>query len=147
MESRTSPGKRGSVQPLSAYPKHTTPSSPRVSGWVTVTHPETRGDDGVVCFGYADKGCTLPLFPGDVRDSICSPPGGPESPLHLHRSTLPRFFSASQFGDASNVVASACAASRCCLEGGESSKRHPDEHCRCPDSPRYPNLQWCGPCH
>ena len=22
-----------------AYPKHTTPSSPRVSGWVTVTHP------------------------------------------------------------------------------------------------------------
>src|SRR5262245_60961380 len=61
---------------------------------------------------YSDKGRTLPVFPGDVRDSMGSPPGGPESPVHLHRSTLPHFFSASQFGAASNVVASVCAASR-----------------------------------
>ena len=36
-----------------------------------------------------DMGCTLPFFPGDVRDSMCSPPGGPEHPIHHHSVTVP----------------------------------------------------------
>ena len=31
---------------------------------------------------HPDMGCTLPFLPGDVRDSMCRPPGGPEHPIH-----------------------------------------------------------------
>jgi len=40
--------------------------------------------------GYTDMGCTLPLFPGDVRDSMCHPPGGSDVPIHPHSVTLPQ---------------------------------------------------------
>src|SRR5207247_2846819 len=37
---------------------------------------------------YSDMGCTLPFFPGDVRDSMCSPSGGSGTPIHPHSVTL-----------------------------------------------------------
>jgi hypothetical protein len=40
--------------------------------------------------GYPDMGCTLPPFPGDVRDSMCLPPGGSEPPIHHSRVTVPQ---------------------------------------------------------
>ncbi len=38
---------------------------------------------------YADMGCTLPFFPGDIRDSMGYPPGGSELPIHCHNHTVP----------------------------------------------------------
>ena len=39
---------------------------------------------------YPDMCCTLPLFPGNVRDSMCPPPGGSEDSIHHHSITLPQ---------------------------------------------------------
>jgi N-terminal domain of reverse transcriptase len=38
--------------------------------------------------GHTDMCCTLPLFPGNVRDSMGSPPGGSGAPIHRHDITL-----------------------------------------------------------
>src|SRR6266568_4550188 len=40
-------------------------------------------------FRHSDMGCTLPFFPGDVRDSMGYPPGGSELPIHCHNHTVP----------------------------------------------------------
>jgi hypothetical protein len=37
---------------------------------------------------YPDMGCTLPLLPGNVRDSISFPPGGSIYLIHRFRDML-----------------------------------------------------------
>ncbi len=54
-------------------------------------------------------GCTLPLFPGDVRDSMGFPPGGSERPIHLTRVILPQIDAYGEKVCASTAAWLACA--------------------------------------
>src|SRR2546421_10615292 len=58
---------------------------------------------------YSDMGCTLPLFPGDVRDSMCSPPGGSGTPIPRHSATLPQITMHDECAVASTAFGLACA--------------------------------------
>jgi len=57
-------------------------------------------------------GCTLPLFPVDVRDSMGFPPGGSEFPIHRHSATLPQINQHDEYVVASIAAGLACAALR-----------------------------------
>ncbi len=56
-----------------------------------------------------DMGGTLPLFPGDVRDSMCSPPGGSGTPIPRHSATLPQITMHYECAVASTAFGLACA--------------------------------------
>jgi len=54
----------------------------------TSLHREEKGRPKT--FRVPDLGCTLPLFPDDIRDSMCLPPGGSGVPIHHHSDTVPQ---------------------------------------------------------
>jgi hypothetical protein len=53
---------------------------------------------------------TLPFFPDDVRNSMGSPPGGSEFPIHRSDDTLSHITRFDEGVDASIAVLPACAA-------------------------------------
>src|SRR6266516_4491010 len=57
-----------------------------------------------------EMGWTLPFFPGDVRDSMCSPPGELGTPIHHHSATLPQITMHDECAVASTAFGRACAA-------------------------------------
>jgi len=59
-----------------------------------------------------DMGCTLPFFPGDVRDSMCSPSGGSGTPIHPHSVTLSHIHQHYEYVVASTASGLACAVLR-----------------------------------
>src|SRR5258706_3864435 len=52
----------------------------------------------------SDMGCTLPFFPGDVRNSMGSPPCGSEFPIHRHTITLSQLTQYYEYLGASTAV-------------------------------------------
>jgi hypothetical protein len=59
--------------------------------------------------GNADLGCTLPIFPGTVRNAMGSPPGGSGAPIHHHDFTLSHSPRSCESDGASRSVSRACA--------------------------------------
>ncbi len=70
--------------------------------------PQAR-HDREARFRDSDMGCTLPLFPGDVRDSMHCPPGGSELPIHRHSGTLSQINQHYEYVVASIAAGLACA--------------------------------------
>ena len=68
--------------PPASPPKDQTPTNQ------TSLDTQTR-KGGEKAVRHPDMGCTLPFLPGDVRDSICRPPGGPDHPIHHASITVP----------------------------------------------------------
>jgi hypothetical protein len=62
------------------------------------------GEDGKATARHSDMGCTLPVFPGDVRDSMYSPPGGSEFPIHRYNLTLPHISKHDEYVGASTAA-------------------------------------------
>ncbi len=66
-------------------------------------------DEQEAAFRNTDMGCTLPIFPGTVRNSMGSPPGRSGAPIHHHDSSLSHSPRSCESDGASRSVSRACA--------------------------------------